>query len=53
MSPAALTIACEIEAAVQEPPSTGAFGRVESPSFTVMLSSGTPSMSAATCAMIV
>ena len=41
------------EVAIHEPPSTGDCGRLESPSLTVMLSSGRPSMSAATCAMIV
>ena len=52
-SSAVLAIACDTEAAVHEPPSTGACGSVESPSLTVILSSGRPSMSAATCAMIV
>ena len=41
------------EAAIHEPPSTGACGSVESPSLHVMFSIGSPSMSAATCAMIV
>ena len=43
----------ETEAASHDPPSTGDCGRVESPSFTLTASSGRPSMSAATWAMIV
>ena len=50
---AAAPIAPATEAAIQEPPSTGDAGRLESPSLTVMLSMGSPSMSAASCAMIV
>ena len=38
---------------VNDPPSTGASGSAESPSFTVTLSSGTPSISAASWAIIV
>ena len=43
----------DTEAAIHDPPSTGDCGSVESPSLTVTFSSGSPSMSAATCAMIV
>ena len=43
----------ETEAAIQDPPSTGHFGSVESPSLMLMLSSGSPRRSAATCAMMV
>ena len=46
-SPAVSAIACDTEAAVHEPPSTGACGSVESPKLTVILSSGRPSRSAA------
>ena len=50
---AVVAIPFPTEAAIQEPPSTGDAGRLESPSLMVMLSRGSPSMSAATCAMIV
>ena len=49
----ARTIAFDTEAAIHDPPSTGDCGSVESPSLTLTLSSGRPSLSAATCAMIV
>src|SRR5262245_24810440 len=52
-SSAVAAMACATEAAVHDPPSTIECGKVESPSFTVTLSMGTPSMSAATCAMTV
>ena len=38
---------------VKEPPSTGASGSAESPSFTVTLSSGAPSISAASWVIMV
>ena len=41
------------EEAVHDPPSTGACGNVESPSFTLTFSIGSPSRSAGTCAMTV
>ncbi len=50
---AVLAMAFATDAAVHEPPATCASGSVESPSLTVTLSSGRPSMSAVTCAMIV
>ena len=50
---AVVTIPFDTEAAIHDPPSTGDCGRLESPSLMVMFSSGSPSMSAATCAMIV
>jgi hypothetical protein len=50
---AVVAIAFDTEAAIHDPPSTGDCGRVESPSLILILSSGSPSMSAATCAMIV
>ena len=53
ISSAVTAMACATEAAVHEPPSTGDCGSVESPSLIVTLSIGRPSMSAATCAMIV
>ena len=43
----------DTEAAIHDPPSTGDCGSVESPSLMLTFSSGSPSMSAATCAMIV
>ncbi len=49
---AALT-AVPAEAAAQEPPSTGDFGSEKSPILTVTSSIGTPSSSAAICAMMV
>ena len=48
-----VTIPFATEAAIHDPPSTGDRGSAESPSLTVMASSGSPSISAATCAMIV
>jgi len=48
-----VAIACATEAAIHDPPSTGDCGSVESPSLMLILSSGRPSMSAATCAMMV
>ena len=42
-----------LKVAIHDPPSTGDCGRLESPSLMLMLSSGKPSMSAATCAMMV
>ena len=50
---AVVTIPFDTEAAIHDPPSTGDCGNVESPSLIVTLSSGNPSISAATCAMIV
>jgi hypothetical protein len=41
------------EDVVNDPPSTGASGKEESPSLTATFSSGTPSISAASCAIIV
>jgi hypothetical protein len=46
-------MALHTDEAIHEPPSTGHCGSVESPSLTLILSMGRPSMSAATCAMIV
>ena len=53
ISVAVVTIAFDTEAAIHDPPSTGDCGSVESPSLMLMLSIGRPSVSAATCAMIV
>ena len=53
MAAAVPAMPLETEAASHEPPSTGDCGKVESPSLTLMASSGRPSMSAATWAMIV
>ena len=53
MAAAVVTIPLDTEAAIHEPPSTGDCGRLESPSLTLMFSSGSPSLSAATCAMMV
>src|SRR4029077_7325861 len=49
---AVVTIPFDTEAAIHDPPSTGDCGNVESPSLMVTLSSGSPSMSAATCAIV-
>src|SRR3954469_5304549 len=51
--PAVVTMPFATEAAIHDPPSTGDCGRLESPSLMLMLSSGNPSESAATCAMMV
>ena len=48
--PLTSALACAVEAAVHEPPSTGDSGSVESPSFTVMLSSGSPNIAIANTA---
>jgi hypothetical protein len=53
MAAEVVAIPFDTEAAIHDPPSTGDCGSVESPSFTVTLSSGNPSISAATCVMIV
>ena len=53
IAPAVVAIPFDTEAAIHDPPSTGDCGSVESPSLMLMFSSGSPSMSAATCAMMV
>ena len=53
IAPAVVAMPFATEVAIHDPPSTGDCGRLESPSLMVMLSSGNPSMSAATCAMMV
>jgi len=50
---AVVAIPLDTEAAIHDPPSTGDCGRLESPRLMLMFSSGSPSMSAATCAMMV
>ena len=50
---AVFAMALQTEDAIHDPPSSGHCGSVESPSLTLILSIGRPSMSAATCAMIV
>ena len=50
---AVVAIPLDTEAAIHDPPSTGDCGRLESPRLMLMFWSGSPSMSAATCAMMV
>ena len=53
MAAAVVAIPFDTDAAIHEPPSTGDWGKLESPSLTLIFSSGSPSLSAATCAMMV
>ena len=48
-----VTIPFDTEAAIHDPPSTGDCGSVELPSLMLTASRGRPSLSAATCVMIV